>query len=156
MKTLPVFGTIGLWMLLLLPAWAAAADEESGMIECTMKFNLKGWSAFYKTAEGWGSVTCTNGQKAEVGITVKGGGFTFGKYSIEDGSGRFTDLKNIGEIFGSYVAAEAHAGAGKAAQASVYTKGEVSLALTGKGRGVNVGFDFGKLTIKKKGQKDDD
>ena len=155
MKTISVIGILGVWAVLLLPA-CGAADEESGMIECEMKFNIKGWSAFYKTAEGRGSVTCTNGQKAEVAIKVKGGGFTFGKYSIEDGSGRFTDLKDIDEIFGSYVAAEAHAGAGKSTQASVYTKGEVSLALTGKGRGVNVGFDFGKLTIKKWGQKDDD
>ena len=120
------------------------------MIECEMTFTAKGWSVFYKTAEGSGSVTCTNGQKAEVSIRVKGGGITFGKYSIEDGYGRFSDLKDIEDIFGGYVAAEAHAGAGKAHQASVYTKGEVSLAVTGKGRGVNVGFDFGKLTIEKK------
>ena len=150
MKTMSAFCILGVLAVLLFPVWAAADDEESGMIECEMKFTLKGWSAFYKTAEGWGSVTCANGQKAEVRIAFKGGGLTFGKYSIEDGSGRFTDLKNIDEIYGGYVAAEAHAGAGKSTQASVYTKGEVSLALTGKGRGVNVGFDFGKLTIKRK------
>jgi hypothetical protein len=150
MKTMSVVGILGALALLLIPAWTAADEGESGMIECEMKFTLKGWSIFYKTASGSGSVTCANGQKAEVSITVKGGGITFGKYSIEDGFGRFNDLKGIDEIYGGYVAAEAHAGAGKSAQASVYTKGEVSLALTGKGRGVNVGFDFGKLTIKKK------
>ena len=148
MKAISASILAGMLILLLVPA-RAAADHGSGMIECEMTFTLKGWSAFYKTAEGSGSVTCANGQKAAVTITVKGGGFTFGKYSIEDGFGRFSDLKDIDEIFGSYVAAEAHAGAGKAVQASVYTKGEVSLALTGKGRGVNVGFDFGKLTIEK-------
>jgi hypothetical protein len=35
-------------------------------------------------------------------------------------------------------------------QASVYTQGEVSLAMTGSGRGVNIGIDFGKLEISKR------
>lgn len=150
MRTNPVPGVLAIVMILLLPALAVSEEEQSGLIECTMKFNLKGWSVFYKTAEGAGSITCTNGQKVEVRISVKGGGITFGKYTIDDGNGRFTDLKDISEIFGGYVAAEAHAGAGKSKQASVYTKGEVSLAITGTGRGMNIGFDFGKLTIEKK------
>ena len=135
--------------LMIPPAQLTAGEEKSGMIDCQMKFTLKGWSAFYKTASGKGSVTCSNGQKAEVTLSVKGGGITFGKSSIDEGDGRFSDLKDIEEIFGGYAAAEAHAGAGTSKQASVYTKGEVSLAITGTGRGVNVGFDFGKLTIEK-------
>ncbi len=128
-------------------AAVAAGAAEPGFIDCEMEFSLKGWSVFYKTAEGTGTVTCSNGRTAPVRIKVKGGGLTFGKYEINNGTGRFTDLKDISEIFGGYVAAEAHAGAGKSVQASVYTKGEVSLALTGRGRGVNVGWNFGKLTI---------
>lgn len=138
--------------LLTLAAAAPAADP--GYIDCEITFNLKGWSVFYKTAEGSGTVTCSNGQKASVRIKVKGGGLTFGKSEIDNGTGRFSDLKDISEIYGGYAAAEAHAGAGKSTQASVYTKGEVSLALAGKGRGVNVGFDFGKLTILRPGQED--
>ena len=49
---------------------------------------------------------------------------------VEDTS---ASLDDIDEIFGPYVAAEVHAGAVKSAQASVYTKGEISLALTGTG-----------------------
>jgi hypothetical protein len=138
--------------LLALAGGAAAADP--GYIDCEMTFDLKGWSVFYKTAEGSGTVTCSNGQKASVRIKVKGGGLTFGKSEISNGTGQFSDLKDIGEIYGGYAAAEAHAGAGKSTQASVYTKGEVSLALAGKGRGVNVGFDFGKLTILRPGEED--
>src|SRR5579859_1114750 len=33
---------------------------------CQMRFTLKGWSAFYKTASGSGALTCDNGQKAKV------------------------------------------------------------------------------------------
>ena len=41
-----------------------------------MTFNLKGWSAFYKTAKGDGTITCSNGQKARVKIKATGGGRT--------------------------------------------------------------------------------
>jgi hypothetical protein len=34
-------------------------------------------------------------------------------------------------------------------RSTVMTKGNVSLALTGKGRGWNLGIDFGKFTISK-------
>jgi hypothetical protein len=112
-----------------------------------MTFQMKGWSAFYKTASGTGSVRCTNGQTATVKLEAKGGGLTFGKSSIENGNGEFSGVASINEIFGSYVEAEAHAGAVKSSKASVMTKGEVSLALSGTGRGWDLGVAFGKLTI---------
>ena len=129
-----------------------AADKAKTPVNCHMDFNLKGWSVFYKTAEGNGKVTCSNGQSANVKISVTGGGLSFGKMEILDGKGTFTEVLNIDEIFGQYVAAEAHAGAVKSAQASVYTKGEISLAMTGSGRGFNIGIDFGKFEISKMGR----
>ena len=138
-----------LTMLFGFSAAAVAAEKAGATVECNMKFNLKGWSVFYKTAAGSGRVTCNNGEKANVKINVTGGGLTFGKMDIRDGNGTFSDVIHIDEIFGPYVAAEVHAGAVKSAQASVYTKGEISLALTGTGRGVNIGIDFGKLEISK-------
>jgi len=50
-------------------------------------------------------------------------------------------------VFGSYAQAEAHAGLGKSGTAQVLTKGEVSLALAGKGEGVNLGIDIGEMTL---------
>ena len=132
---------------LFLTAAVFAEDKTKKFAECHMDFNLKGWSVFYKTAEGNGRVTCSNGQSANVKISFTGGGLSFGKMEILDGKGTFSDVLNIDEVFGGYVAAEAHAGAVKSAQASVYTKGEISLAMTGSGRGVNIGIDFGKLEI---------
>jgi len=132
---------------LFLTAAVFAEDKTKKFAECHMNFNLKGWSVFYKTAEGNGRVTCSNGQSANVKISFTGGGLSFGKMEILDGKGTFSDVLNIDEVFGGYVAAEAHAGAVKSAQASVYTKGEISLAMTGSGRGVNIGIDFGKLEI---------
>ncbi|HEY5809937.1 MAG TPA: hypothetical protein VIT67_18330 [Povalibacter sp.] len=121
---------------------AAAAE-----VKCSMTFEMKGWSAFYKTASGTGHIKCTNGQAASVKLEAKGGGLTVGKSSIENGRGEFSGVASIEEIFGSYAEAEAHAGAVKSSKASVMTKGEVSLALSGTGRGWDLGIAFGKLTI---------
>ena len=148
MKNIIVTGL--LIMQLFVTATAFAADKTKTPVTCQMDFSLKGWSVFYKTAEGNGTITCSNGQSANVKISVTGGGLSFGKMEILNGKGTFSEVLNIDEIFGGYIAAEAHAGAVKSGQASVYTKGEISLAMTGSGRGVNIGIDFGKLEISKR------
>ncbi|HYS04371.1 MAG TPA: hypothetical protein VEW47_04185 [Candidatus Dormibacteraeota bacterium] len=132
---------------ILAPSGVLARDQK--LVSCRMTFNLKGWSAFYKTAQGDGTITCDDGQTARVRIKAKGGGITFGKSEIVGGTGRFTGARSINELFGSYAQSEAHAGAGKSADAQALTKGEVSLALHGTGRGLDIGFAFGKFTIEK-------
>jgi hypothetical protein len=127
----------------------AAEESKQGLTQCRMTFSLKGWSAFYKTSKGEGTITCDNGQSLKVKIHATGGGITFGKSEIVDGTGRFSGARGISELLGSYVQSEAHAGAGKSTDAQALTKGEVSLALTGTGRGVDIGFAFGKFTIEK-------
>jgi hypothetical protein len=124
-------------------------DAGEKLTDCRMTFNLKSWSAFYKSSEGEGTITCDNGQTAKVRIKAKGGGLTFGKSEVIGGTGKFSGARNIDELLGSYVQSEAHAGAGKSADAQALTKGEVSLALAGTGRGVNLGFAFGKFTIQR-------
>ena len=130
---------------LVAPTPAQAAAN----VKCTISFEMKGWSAFYKTATGSGTVTCDNGQSMHVKLSAKGGGLTVGKSSIEEGHGEFSAVAGLSEILGSYASAEAHAGAVQSASGQVMTKGEVSLALSGKGRGFDLGVAFGKLTISK-------
>lgn len=131
--------------------FAMAVPAGAGTM-CHMKFSLTGWSVFYKTADGSGTITCDNGQSARVKLSSKGGGITFGRSKIKDATGTFTEVEAISEVFGTYVQGEAHAGAGKSAKASAMTKGEVSLSLVGKGQGVDVGIAFGKFTIEKIGK----
>ena len=130
---------------LVAPTPAQAAAN----VKCTMSFQMKGWSAFYKTASGTGTITCDNGQSMKVKLSAKGGGLTVGKSSIEEGHGEFSAVTGVAETLGSYASAEAHAGAVQSAGAQVMTKGEVSLALSGKGRGFDLGVAFGRLTISK-------
>ncbi|HYV86854.1 MAG TPA: hypothetical protein VFB49_13155 [Patescibacteria group bacterium] len=131
----------------LAPAAAVAAEGKGTL--CKMTFSLKGWSAFYKTAKGEGTITCDNGQSMKVKVKATGGGITFGKSEIVDGTGKFTEAKSIDDLLGGWAQSEAHAGAGKSADAQALTKGEISLALTGKGHGVDIGFAFGKFTLEK-------
>lgn len=141
---------VALVAFLLSTSFGSHADDNNkAKVDCTMKFSLSGWSAFYKRADGTGTVTCNNGQTANVKLEARGGGLTAGKSSIENGKGEFSNVKNIDEIFGKYVNAEASAGAVKASGAQAMTKGEVSLALAGTGRGWDLGISFGKFTIKR-------
>lgn len=138
---------LGTAMTLLLSAVFGATAVEAG-IDCKLEYSLKGWSAFYKSAKGSGTIRCDNGQSLAVRLKVKGGGLTFGKSEIIDGSGKFSEVDDIKELLGSYAQAEAHAGAVKSSQATAMTKGAVSLALAGTGKGMDLGVAFGKFTIK--------
>lgn len=126
-----------------LPSQRANADEP---LKCTLLFSMHGWSAIYKTASGGGTIHCSNGKSMHVRLEAKGGGLTVGK-SVESGRGEFSAVSAMSELTGSYAAAEVQAGAVKSAQAQVMTKGEVSLALSGKGRGWDLGISFGELKI---------
>jgi len=140
---------LGISLLLTFVA-ASSAFADRGMTACTMKYNLKGWSAFYKTASGSGMIRCDNGQKANVKISAKGGGLTAGKTEIRNGNGSFSKVSSINDLFGSYGSASAAAAAGKGAAAMALTKGHVHLALSGTGRGVELGLALGRFTITKR------
>ena len=123
------------------------AQSASAAIDCEMDFTMSGWSAFYKTASGTGTIHCNNGQSLKVKIRTKGGGITFGKQRIDNGRGKFSEVHDIRDLLGTYATGGAHAGAIKSSGASVVTKGDVSLALAGTGEGINIGIDFGKFVI---------
>ncbi|MCB1555276.1 MAG: hypothetical protein KDJ14_15865 [Xanthomonadales bacterium] len=127
------------------PATAAAAD-----IDCEMRFDLSSWSVFYKSSSGDGVITCNNGQTMAVRLEARGGGLSIGKSKLKNGRGEFSGVSDISELLGSYASAEASAGAGAAAKGQVVTKGDVSLALSGTGKGWDLGIAFGKFTISRR------
>jgi hypothetical protein len=139
------------WMVAALLCLAGLGTstpvQAASDVDCRMQFQLTGWSAFYKRAEGTGTIRCYNGQTMHVHIRAEGGGLTFGKTEVDDGEGRFTGVYDIHEVLGHYASAEAHAGAQVSEDSQILTKGNVSLALSGKGRGWNIGIAFGAFTI---------
>jgi hypothetical protein len=130
----------------VLLANPAAAD----LVQCTMTFDLSGWSFGIKSTKGEGKVTCSNDQSADVKISSGGAGLTVGKSDIVDGNGTFSDVKDISEIFGTYVALEGGISATKGGGGQVMTKGEISLAISGSGRGWEAGASLGGFTIERK------
>ena len=86
-------------------------------------------------------------ESMRVNIVAKGVGLTVGKSHVDGGTGRFSDVHQLTDVLGSYAQAEAHAGVVKSGTAQVLTKGEVSLALAGKGEGVDLGIDIGEMTL---------
>ncbi len=128
-----------------------AAAARGDTTKCTMTFSLAGWSLFYESASGAGTIRCDNGQSAQVTIRAKGGGLTVGRSKIDNGWGTFSEVSDIGDLFGTYAAAEAHAGAGDSSEARALTKGDVSLALSGSGKGIDLGVSFGKFEIEEAG-----
>jgi hypothetical protein len=135
--------TLALGLLL-----AASPATNAAGIDCSLRFSMTGWSLFYKTSSGTGTVTCSNGESMRVRIEARGGGLSVGRSTIENGIGEFGGVRSIGEVLGGYLSAEAHAGANRAAKGQVVTKGTISLALSGTGRGWDVGIAFGSFHIK--------
>jgi hypothetical protein len=141
------FGAAALMMLTWsAPAWA--------LTKCDLTFTLDTWSVFYKEGDGTGIVRCDNGQEVRVRLETRGGGLTFGRSKIVGGTGDFSPIADIDEVFGHYANAEAHAGMGVSSGAQVVTKGSVSLALSGTGNGVDLGFSFGRFTIRPSARRD--
>ena len=124
----------------------APAQASQDMTSCTMTYRMNGWSFVYKQYDGVGYISCSNGQRAQVGLASKSIGFTIGKSEIE-GTGVFSDVRNLNEIYGHYAALEGHAGVTKSFDGQILTSGEISLVLSGKGRGVDIGVTLGALTV---------
>ena len=116
-------------------------------IDCKLHYDLTGWSLVYKHTTGRGVVTCNNGQSMKVRVSAKAIGLTAGKWHIDHGLGRFSDVHNISDVLGRYAQASANAGLAKSGEAQVLSKGPVQLALAGGGEGVNLGVDVGAFTI---------
>lgn len=138
---------LGASMLLALPMEASASGAQ---VKCKMTFRMSGWSVIYKESNGTGTIKCSNGQSMSVKLKARGGGLTVGKSTIDNGQGDFSAVDSINELLGVYGSAEAQAGAVKSAKAQVVTKGEVSLSLSGTGRGWDLGVALGSFEISRK------
>lgn len=136
---------------LLALAMAVAAPSFAGAegLDCKLHYKLDGWSMVYSSATGSGTVDCANKQSMPVKISAKALGATVGKWRIDKGTGRFTDVQNINDVLGTYAKGEINAGLAKSGSLQVLTKGNVSLALAGKGEGVNLGVEVGGFTIER-------
>ena len=137
-------------LLALAAASLAPAAQAAGTLDGERRYNRSGWSLIYTTASGNGTVTCNNGASMPVHIQMKGGGLTVGKSKITNGRGNFTGAISIDQLLGTYASVGAHAGAMKSSNAQVMTKGDISLALSGTGKGWDLGVDGTAFTLSRR------
>lgn len=134
-------GAIAAALLLALPASAQT-------VKCELRYDMTGWSFFYRFGEGSGRISCTNGQRADVSVRAHGGGVSFGGQKVIGGKGSFSAVHAIDELYGTYFDMGAHAGAGRSVDARVMMKGTGNLSLSATGQGINLGFAFGGFSIR--------
>ena len=116
-------------------------------VTCRLSYAIDGWSIFYQQYDGTGTVRCDNGQQRSVAIRVRGGGVSLGKMEINQGSGRFSAVDSIDEVFGTYVAVDGQGGATVSGEGRAMTKGKVGLTVSGTGRGWALGVAFSGFTL---------
>jgi hypothetical protein len=138
--------------LSLALATGGLAAGESRSVGCDLSFTSKEWSLLYARARGKGVVFCDDGSSMGVAITAKGLGVTAGKWKITDGRGKFSHVHDIVEVLGTYLAVSGEIGLIKAGTTRLLSKGDVSLALAGSGKGINVGVAFSEFTISTAGK----
>ena len=117
--------------------------------ECDLKYTMKGWSAFYKSYQGTGTVSCPSGKRAAVNLSLQGGGFTFGASEIIDGKGTILGVTEISDIYGGGFAVGGHAGFITSIEGRVIPRGSRTITLSGKGKGYDLGWSIGSFKVSK-------
>lgn len=136
-------------IVLALQATGPDASYAADRIKCELSYTIKGWSVVYRTGKGSGTISCSDGTRASVSIMTHGGGLTLGTFQVIDGKGGFSRVYAVDDLFGTYVEAVGHAGAGSSVEGRGMFKGNSSLAISGNGTGINLGFAFGGFTIRR-------
>jgi hypothetical protein len=122
---------------------SAALADQPEIIDCTLRFQLSGWSALYERVDGTGIVACSDGTALPVSVQARGAGLTSGRPKITSGTGLFADVRQISDVLGTYAQGDVYAGVVQSAKAGSLSNGKVSLALAGKGDG----YDFGSGVV---------
>lgn len=132
-----------------LAVLAFAGGAQAAFTACRLDYQTHAWSVFYKNVTGTGTVTCENGERAEVTLQYHGGGITFGVSDL-NGVVRFSQVRDVGEVIGAYFTVEGHAGLVRSVEGRAGTRGPVWISQAGNGRGFDLGFAFGALSIRRK------
>lgn len=131
----------------LIGSSAALADDRPA-IDCTIRFQLSGWSAIYERVDGTGIVACSDGTALPVEIQARGAGLMAGRLKVTSGTGTFAHAHQISDVFGTYAEGDMHVPVADSVAAPLLSNGKVSLGLAGKGEGYDLGASIAGLTIR--------
>jgi hypothetical protein len=125
-------------LVIALIGTSAALADQPEITDCTLRFQLSGWSALYERVDGTGVVTCADGTSLPVSVQARGAGLTSGRPKVTAGTGKFADVRQIADVLGTYTQADLYADVVQSAEAGLLNNGTVSLGLAGRGDG----YDF--------------
>jgi len=134
--------------LIALIGASAALAAGRPTIDCTIRFQLSGWSAIYERVDGTGIVACSDDTSLPVEIQARAAGFTVGKPKVISGTGKFASVHQISDVFGTYAQGDVYGGVAKSGASELLTNGKVSLGLIGNGRGDELGVAIAGFTIR--------
>ena len=127
-------------LVIALVGMSAALAEDRTGLDCMIQFQLSGWSAIYERIDGTGIVACSDDTSLLVLVEAPGSGFTVGKPKITHGTGRFAHVRQISEVFGTYVQGDVHAGLVDSGETGLLTNGRVTLGLKREGDDAGIGM----------------
>jgi hypothetical protein len=142
-STVLVAGTVAIAVL----GTSAALAAERPAIDCTIRFQISGWSAIYERVDGTGIVACSDDTSLPVEIQARAEGFTVGKPRVISGTGKFASVHQISDVFGTYSESDAHARVSPSGAAEL-TNGKVSLGQIRNGEGHELGVAIAGFTIR--------
>ena len=129
----------------LLGTSAAFADDRSA-VDCTIRFQLSGWSAIDERVDGTGIVACADDTAMPVLVQARGAGLTAGKPKVTSGTGKFGDVRRISDVMGTYARGGAAVGAGSGTV--LLSNGKVSLGLAASGTASDLSSGIAGLTLR--------
>jgi len=138
MTALPRAMLIAVPLLIAVVATSAAFAEQPTTIDCTLRFQLSGWSASYERVDGTGIVACADGTSLPVFVQARGAGLTTGRPKITAGTGKFAGARRISDVLGTYAQGDVYAGVAQPGEINLLGNGKVSLALAGHGDGFDL------------------
>ena len=121
-----------------LVATSAALAEQPTVIDCTLRFQLSGWSPSYERVDGTGIVACSDDTSLPVFVQARGAGLTTGKPKISAGTGKFAGARQISDVFGTYAQGEMYVPVAQSGEVNLLGNGKVALALAGKDEGFDL------------------
>jgi hypothetical protein len=139
---------VAVTLAIALIGMSAAFAENRPTLDCTIRFQLSGWSAIYERVDGTGIVACSDGMSLPVVVQARGAGLTVGKPKVTNGTGKFASVHHISDVLGTYAQDDMPAGLVKSGQAQLLTNGEVSLGLASRGQGYDLGNGIAGFTIR--------
>jgi hypothetical protein len=125
-------------LVIALIGTSAALADQPKIVDCTLRFQLSGWSALYERVDGTGIVACADGTSLTVFVQAHGAGLTSGRPKVTAGTGKFADVREISDVLGTYGQGDVYVGVVQSGEAGLLSNGKVSLGLAGQGDG----YDF--------------